>query len=141
MIVDASVILMAFFPDEVGQTQAQALIHAHVLGTTELIAPHLLTHEVTNAVLQAGRRQRIDLETAQELLQAFEDLIISLETVSPQQTLTMAHRFGRSAYDATYLALAEARKQAFITGDRRLYNAVGKDLPWVKWVGDYDMES
>jgi predicted nucleic acid-binding protein len=60
MIVDASVILTAFFPDETGQPQAQALIRAHALGTTELIAPHLLTHEVTNAVLQAVRRQRID---------------------------------------------------------------------------------
>jgi predicted nucleic acid-binding protein len=76
------------------------------------------------------------METAQEILQAFEDLAIPLETVSSQQSLSMAHRFDRSAYDAAYLALAESRNQPFITGDRRLYYAVYKDLSWVKWLGD-----
>ena len=137
MIVDASVILMAFFPDEVVQVQAQALLRAHALGTIELRSPDLLAYEVTNAVLQAVRRQRITLETAQEILAAFEALMISLEPVSPAEVLAMAHRFDRSAYDAAYLTLAETLSTQFITGDRRLFNAVSKALPWVLWLGDY----
>lgn len=137
MIVDASVILMAFFPDERGQTQAQALIQAHALGTIELRGPTLLSYEVTNAALQAIRRQRITLEIAEDILTAFEDLVIPFEEVAPHQTLAMAHRYDRSAYDATYLALAEVRKTEFITGDQRLYNAVSQRLPWVLWIGDY----
>ena len=137
MIVDASVILMAFFPDEAGQAQAQALIRAHALGTIELRGPDLLAHEVTNAVLQAVRRKRITLATAQEILTAFDDLMILLEPVAPVKVLTTAHRFGRSAYDAAYLTLAETLDTDFITGDRRLYNAVSGELPWVRWIGDY----
>ena len=137
MIVDASVILMAFFPDETGQTQALSLVRAYALGTFELRGPTLLSYEVTNAVLQAIRRQRITLEIAEDILTAFEDLAIPLEGVAPHQALAMAHRYDRSAYDAAYLALAESLNMEFITGDQRLYNAVSQQLPWVLWVGDY----
>ncbi len=137
MIVDASVVLMAFFPDEVGQAQAQALIRAHTLGSLELRSPDILAHEMTNAVLQATRQQRITLQTAQEILTTFEDLMILLEPISPAKVLTMAQRFNRSAYDAAYLTLAEKLGIQFITGDRRLYNAVSAQLSWVLWIGDY----
>ena len=137
MIVDASVVLMAFFPDEAGQVQAQSLVRAHALGSIELRGPSLLVYEVTNAVLQAVRRRRLGLETAQEILTTFEDLAIPLEAVSSAQVLTMAHRSDRSAYDAAYLALAEALDTRLITGDRRLYSAVSQELPWILWIGDY----
>lgn len=137
MIVDASVILMAFFPDETGQTQAQALIRAHALGAIELRGPTLLSYEVTNAVLQAVRRQRITMEIAEDILTAFKDLAIPLEEVVTHQALETAHRYDRSAYDAAYLTLAESLNMGFITGDQRLYNAVSQQLPWVLWIGDY----
>lgn len=137
MIIDASVILMAFFPDEVNHLQAQALIRAYALGTVELRGPDLLSHEVTNAILQAVRRRRIALEIAQEILTAFEDLSLPLEPVVPLQVLALAHRFDRSAYDAAYLNLAESLNTQLITGDQRLYNATSHHLPWVVWIGDY----
>ncbi len=51
-----------------------------------------------------------------------------------------AHRFGRSAYDAAYLTLAERVDEQLITGDLRLYNAVHPALEGVVWVGDYTTE-
>jgi predicted nucleic acid-binding protein len=51
--------------------------------------------------------------------------------------LPLALRFDRSAYDAAYLALAEATGQSLITGDRRLFNAVQEHLTWVHWIGEY----
>jgi predicted nucleic acid-binding protein len=136
MIVDASVILSAFFPDE-DQAQAQALIRDHVMGRVELIAPTLLLYELTNAVVQARRRGRISDEQARNVLLSFEGLKIALRPVNWQQILPLALRFDRSAYDAAYLALAEKTGQALITGDRRLYNAVHEHLDWVQWLGDY----
>jgi predicted nucleic acid-binding protein len=136
MIVDASVILSAFFPDE-DQAQAQALIREHVIGGVELIAPALLLYEVTNAVVQARRRGRISDEQAGNVLTTFEDLGIVLRPVTWQQMLPLALRFDRSAYDAAYLALAEMTERPLITGDRRLYNAVHEHLDWVQWMGDY----
>lgn len=136
MIVDASVILSAFFPDE-DQAQAQTLIREHVMGRVELAAPTMLLYEVTNAVVQARRRERISDEQAGNVLTSFEGLGIALKPVTWQQILPLALRFDRSAYDAAYLALAEMTEQPLITGDRRLYNAVHEHLDWVQWVGDF----
>ena len=140
MIVDASVILSAFLPDE-AQAQAQALIREHVIGQGQLVAPTLLLYEVVNAVVQAQRRGRISDEQADDILAAFEGLGIALMPVDWQQMLPLAFRFDRSAYDAAYLALAEATGQVLITGDRRMFNAVHEHLAWVQWIGEYPLNS
>lgn len=136
MIVDASVILGAFFPDE-AQAQAQALIRDHVIGQVQLAAPTLLLYELTNAVLQARHRGRISDEQADDILSSFEGLGIALEPVTWQQMLPLAVRFDRSAYDAAYLALAQVTEQRLITGDSRMYNADREHLDYVDWIGDY----
>ena len=136
MIIDASVVLRGFFPDEAGQAEAHALIRAFVQEEVELLAPTLLPYEVTNAVLQAVRRDRIALETGLEILYAFEALGIPTVAVTWQRALELAHAHDRSAYDAVYLALAEETGSDFVTGDRRLHNAVKDRLPWVQWIGD-----
>jgi predicted nucleic acid-binding protein len=138
MIVDASVVLSAFFPDE-DQAQAQAVIREHVIGRVTLLAPTLLLYEVTNAVVQARRRGRINEGQAESILAAFEGLAIPLAPVTWQQILALALQFDRSAYDAAYLALAGTTGQPLITGDRRLYNAVQEHLDWVQWIGDYPL--
>jgi predicted nucleic acid-binding protein len=135
MIVDANVIVQAFFPDET-RPKAQALIRDHVSGKVQLVAPTLLTYEVTNAVLQGVRRKRVTDEDAKAILIAIDGLGIETEAVAWQQVLPMARRFDRSAYDAAYLALAEARGEPLVTGDLRLYNAVHEHLDWVQWIGD-----
>ena len=80
MIVDASVILRAFFPDE-AQAQAQAVVRDHVAGRIELKAPDLLPYELTNAVWQAERRGRISSVQADEILQAMEGLQIDIHAL------------------------------------------------------------
>jgi predicted nucleic acid-binding protein len=119
------------------QPKAQALIRDHVSGRVQLAAPTLLVYEVANAVLQAVRRGRVTGEDAEAILVAVEGLGIETEPVSWQQMLPLARRFDRSACDAAYLALAEARGEPLVTGDEKLYNAVRHDLDWVQWIGDF----
>jgi predicted nucleic acid-binding protein len=135
MIVDASVVLRAFFPAE-HQSHAQALIRGHVSGQVQLNAPTILLYELTHAVWQAERRGRISGTDAEAILTAFEGLGIALEAVSWRQVLAVARRFNRSAYDAVYLALAEARGEPLVTADLRLYRSVHEQLEWVQWLGD-----
>jgi predicted nucleic acid-binding protein len=134
MVVDASVVLCAFFPDE-QQPQAQALIRDHVVGRMRLVAPTLILYEVTNAVVQAVRRGRITDDAGEDMLAAFDGLGVETKSVAWQQVLPLARRFDRSAYDAAYLALAEAREEPLITRDVHLYNAVRDHLDWVRWIG------
>ena len=137
MIIDASVVLRGFFPDEEGIAQAQALIRDYTLGVVELLAPTLLPYEVTNAVVQAVRRGRVGSQMGEEILSTFQGLAIPTVEPSLARVLEFACRYDRSAYDAAYLSLAEERGTRLVTGDRRLYNAVRKDLAWVVWLQDY----
>ena len=136
MIIDASVLLSAFFPDE-AQAQAQAVLRDHVAGRVRLKAPALLAYEVSNAVWQAERRGRISGTQADEILRAAAGLEIELLALDWGESLPLARRFGRSAYDAAYLTLAERSGEPLITGDERLYNVVHPALDWVMRVEDY----
>jgi predicted nucleic acid-binding protein len=143
MIVDASVLLCAFFPDE-RQAQAQRLVREHVADRVHLKAPALLSFELSNALWQAERRARISRHQTEEIFQAFVglDIQIILDTCSLRECfegdmLPLARRFNCSTYDAAYLALAQGCREPLITADARLYNSVHVDLDWVIWVGDY----
>ena len=138
MIVDANIILRAFFPDE-SQAQAQALIGEHIAGRIHLAAPALLPYELSNAVWQAERRARISSHQADEILHSMAGLNIKIIPQAWGTMLPLARRFDRSAYDAAYLKLAQATGQQLITGDLRLYHAVHSQLDWVLWIEDYPL--
>lgn len=71
-----------------------------------------------------------------EILTAFEGLGIVLHAVPLSRTLKLARRCGRSAYDAAYLALAEAMGAPFITAHQRLFHAMQATLPWAHLLGE-----
>lgn len=137
MIIDASVVLKGFFPDEMGHVQALALMQAYAQEAIGLLAPTMLPCEVTNAVLQAIRRGRITLERGQAIVAVFQELGIPTAEVAWQRALALARAYERSAYDGAYLALAEERSDKLITADLRLYNAVKDRLNWVIWIEEF----
>jgi len=137
MIIDASVLLCAFFPDE-EQARAQRVLRQHAARRVHLKAPALVVYEVTNAVWQAERRGRISSDQAGEILQAVSRLGIELLPMDWGESLPLARRFGRSAYDGAYLTLAKRENEPLITADGRLFNAVQAQLEWVLWLGAYE---
>ena len=136
MIIDANILLRAFFPDE-AQAQAQAVVREHVAGRIHLMSPALLPYELSNAVWQAERRERITHAQGDEIQQAMSRLEIEIVIQPWGVMLPLARRFGCSAYDAAYLTLAQSTNQTLLTGDKRLYNAVHTQLDWVQWIEDY----
>lgn len=136
MIVDSSVLLNAFLPDEL-QPNALKLVREHVSGRVHLKAPTLLPYELSNAIWQAERRGRINRDQADRTIESFASLDIEIIPQSWGEMLSLARQFDRSAYDAAYLTLAERLGEQFVTGDLRLYNVVHPKLDWVLWVGDY----
>jgi predicted nucleic acid-binding protein len=137
MIIDASVLLSAFFPDE-SQAQTQALLKAHAAGKIRLKAPSLLVYEVSNAAWQAERRGRISSAQVEEILQTAAGLGIELLPVDWGEMLPLARQYNRSAYDAAYLVLAQRSGEPLVTADQHLYNAVKGKLDWVVWIANFE---
>jgi len=75
-VLDASALLMAFFPDEEGQQASQQLLGDWVKDRVEIIAPSSLFLEATNAVLVGLRRERISKNRAYDILHAVNGLSI-----------------------------------------------------------------
>ena len=123
VVLDASVALSWLLPDE-QSTKAEAIIEAGSLG--QLTAPSLILLEVSNALTQAKRRDRIDTALVKSLLDQFGSLPLRLEPVSSDvmfrcSALAMQHDI--SVYDACYLDLATVRALPLATLDTRLHDA------------------
>jgi len=138
IVVDASVVLKWQLDDEQHVSQATALRDDfYARGAIKAIAPHLLTYEVVNGVATATRQKRVASDKAVEAMGNLLALGLELREVAPLRVLELALRYNLAAYDAAYLALAEAEGCELWTGDRPFYEAVKGELPWVRWIGDY----
>jgi predicted nucleic acid-binding protein len=100
-------------------------------------APDLVYGEVANALLRYVRVRRLAAEDADDAMRLILEVpvrVISLRSLAVD-ALTLAREIGLSAYDATYVLLAEATGATLVTADRRLAAAVGRvalipnDLP------------
>lgn len=138
-VVDASVALKWQFEDEETTELATALLHDFVHGRIELISLTLFTYEILNAINTAINRKRIGEEAGHRAISYLTSLGIELRSfedlIGP--TFYMARQYNLSTYDCAYMALAEKEKCDFLTGDKKLFNAVKNRLPWVRWIGDY----
>ncbi len=103
-----------------------------------VVAPRLLRYEVTNVLYRSRREASLRSVSLESALQTV--LALPIELRDDDDLHEMAFRFAErfslpAAYDAHYLALADRLGAVFWTTDRRLANAIGSDLPWVRLVG------
>ena len=139
MIVDASVLLSAFFPDE-HQRLAQAIIREHITGQIRLKAPDLLHYELCNAVWQAERRKRISSIQADEILQSMQGIGIEIVPLEWFEMFPFARQTGCSAYDAAYVRAAQKLDEPLITADEKLFHAAQPHYPQIILLDDYGKE-
>jgi predicted nucleic acid-binding protein len=138
VVLDASVVLKWYLVDEKDGQKALGLLFQYVSGQLEILAPSLLEYEVVNGLFIAQRRGRIKDEKLLTAIEGFIDLNIKLKNISHfySKLIHYCKTYRCSAYDASYLSLAEVEGATLITSDEGLYNVVKKDLKWVKWLGD-----
>lgn len=116
-VLDASVAAKTFF-DEEGAHAARAWL----VSGARVIAPDFLALEMASIAVKKLRSGDTDRETASAAVSRVFDLID--EVVSTRDHVVraaeIAMRHGISVYDASYLAVAEARDCFVLTADARL---------------------
>lgn len=97
-----------------------------------LHAPHLLDVEVASALRALTLGRHLTPGRAQDALSDFDDLLVERwPTTDALRRRSLELRHNVSAYDATYVALAEALGCPLLTRDRRLQRAVKDVVPVV----------
>jgi predicted nucleic acid-binding protein len=139
LVIDASVCLKWYLPDEALQDKAEAVLTDYERGSVEIVAPTLLIYELMNGLWIGSRLKRIEFQAIEKCVQRVLDLSLDFRDASLffSAVVRMCNQFGRSAYDSAYLALAEKEGIQLLTADRRLYNTVRRRLGWVVWLGSY----
>jgi predicted nucleic acid-binding protein len=120
IVVDASALLEVLL-----RTEASAVVEARLFMGETLHAPHLLDLEVAQVL---RRYERAGELTARRGGEALEDLaLIRIERYPHHLFLprVWALRRNATAYDACYLALAEALDAPLVTRDGRLAGVPG----------------
>jgi len=100
-------------------------LHAY-LAAEELHAPTLLDYEVLSALRGLTLGAHLSTARAQDVLTDFEDLSVQRwPSVDSLRRRAFQLRDNLSAYDAAYVALAEALECSLLTRDARLARSGG----------------
>lgn len=111
IVVDASAVCALLFREPKG-----ALVAPRLSGVT-LAAPNLLPFEVANVCVTKIRRSSADRNSLMALFALLPAMNITLAEVDHAEVLTLAVSSGLTAYDASYLWLAQAMAAELVTLD------------------------
>jgi predicted nucleic acid-binding protein len=119
IVIDASIALSWLFEDELDD---QARESADRVIRETAIVPAIFSAEITNALLAAARKKRIERANLESALRRIAQLPIKIDTatldLSEEVRLAMKHRL--TVYDALYLALACRHGLPLLTRDEAL---------------------
>jgi predicted nucleic acid-binding protein len=142
MILDASVVVAWFLPDE--PLIEPALRLRSTLGGPDHDhrAPEFMWYEVGHALIRAARRSRITEQLLEIGLEAVAMLrpFVTLVDGDAAEAARIAHRLGIGVYDAAYLLAARSEMQPLVTADRHLHDAGVAGGFDVVWLGDLPTE-
>ena len=125
-VLDCSVSAAWCLPDE--SSEAAKKIFYRLAGE-DALAPPLWIVEMANVLVVAERRGRItpaDASRAIELMQSLPIRVDSVDLRTVNGTRLLAREYRLSAYDASYLELAQRAGLPLATVDRDLSMAAGK---------------
>ncbi|MBL8228119.1 MAG: type II toxin-antitoxin system VapC family toxin [Bryobacterales bacterium] len=116
IVVDASLIVELLIRGPLTLTIEQSLADAH----HPLIAPHLLDVEVVSSLRNLTASSQVDDYRSQLYLNRLATLPVERRSHTPLLPRMWELRHNFTAYDAAYIALAEATDSILFTCDRKL---------------------
>lgn len=122
LVVDASVICALVY-GEAHADEAEAWLRARAL-----CAPHLIDMEVANTGLTKLRRGGVDPKSLATAIDWYAATDLERHPVDVPAVLALAIDYGLSAYDASYLWLADSLGAPLATFDKQLGEAAKRHL-------------
>lgn len=117
LVIDASAVIEVLTVDPAEIPDLAQRVH----DAEWMSAPDLIDYEVLNVLRKMVARGDIDIELAEESRLALRDLRLSRHPMTDDMSDRVWQlRHNSSAYDASYLALAEHLDVPFVTAERRL---------------------
>jgi predicted nucleic acid-binding protein len=120
IVVDASVLAPALADDGADGDRARDRLRGE-----ELVAPELIDLEVLSTLRRAARARRLDEGRSLQALTDLAELPLRRVPHLPLLGRIWQLRDNLSAYDASYVALAEALDTVLVTADGRIKRASG----------------
>lgn len=121
IVTDASVLIEVLLRTETGVAAAGVLFSSG----ESLHAPHLVDLEVAQVLRRLEARGEVKARRAADALAVFADLRLARYPHEPMLSRIWELRKNLTAYDAAYVALAEALDAPLLTCDRSLASAPG----------------
>jgi predicted nucleic acid-binding protein len=120
IVIDASAALTGLLNDGPGR---------RLLSTDYLHAPHLVDVEIASGLRRRVLAQQVSVEDGWSALDTWRRLAVTRYAVHTLLDRVWDLRDNVSAYDASYVALAESFDCTLVTADARLSNAAGVRCP------------
>jgi predicted nucleic acid-binding protein len=121
IVLDASVVIELLLLSPVGESIAERVL----LQDESLHAPHLLDMEVAQVLRRLSQGGKVKPTRAQKALTDLSQLRIQRYPHTQLLERVWQLRANLTAYDAAYVALAEALGAPLLTRDRRMSSAPG----------------
>ncbi len=143
VVVDAS-IAIKWLLVEPDSNRAAKLLDEWINKGMLILAPSLLTYEITSALYQKVRKGEITLDRVKEALAELSlteiDFDFSTDFASSTRAVELANHLRLPAtYDSHYLALAERKGCELWTADLRMWNSIRGKLDWVQLLDHYSI--
>jgi predicted nucleic acid-binding protein len=119
-VVDCSLVV-----DALSAREGDEVLRQQLSAPRTLHAPHHLDVEVASTVRGLAAGQKITDRRGEQMLADYSRLRITRHPVWPYHPRMWELRHNLGAYDAAYVALAEALGCELLTGDVKLKNAAG----------------
>jgi predicted nucleic acid-binding protein len=121
IVLDASLVVELL----TNGTLADSIRHELAGRSDSFIAPHLLDIEVVSALRSLVAGRRIDAHRSEQMLSALAALPVERCAHIPLLRRIWELRHNFTAYDAAYIALAEATNAVLFTSDEKLCKGHG----------------
>lgn len=125
-VLDTSVVFKWFHHDNEEDVDAALLLrNAWMGGALEVHVPDLLVYELINSLVRKERRTE-EIEAAVSRSWVLGLTIHRVDEALSRSTVGLTRKFGLTAYDAAFLALALELSVPLFTADRPLHDRVAK---------------